>query len=370
MTNKTNTSNGDSHGSRDILCLAPNAAYQVTVLFDSLSLGHVNRATQQTNSLGGKGQNFAVAMHEYYGTAKRVTLLQILGGPTGMQIEAMEAALGFDFITVRTGLATRTCTTCLDKSTGQMTEMVGVSGAIDCESEYVRIATELLQSKEQSPPKALALCGTFPPGLRSTAVAQIVTAKMPGTLVFVDAVQDIQPVLATQCIDILKVNSAEVLSILSNVDSTYEGKEPHEVDLAKAASALASRYSIETVAVTDGPSTAYLASTDACYAFSIPDLLADRKHFLGSVASDTGELVLNPLGAGDTCSAIMLNHLLEGTPMAEAFALGLAAASASCLVLMPNCVFDRSVMARIRDRITVTKLPTQETYSSQFSKLN
>ncbi|KAJ1717888.1 hypothetical protein LPJ61_007077, partial [Coemansia biformis] len=77
----------------------PNPALQITLRLDRVALGDVNRATEQTNSLGGKGQNFAVAAKQYYGSADRVTLLQILGGPTGDQIQAMEDSEGFRTIT-------------------------------------------------------------------------------------------------------------------------------------------------------------------------------------------------------------------------------------------------------------------------------
>ncbi|KAJ1940894.1 hypothetical protein EC988_006907 [Linderina pennispora] len=243
-------------------------------------------------------------------------------------------------------------------STGDMTEMVGVSGLIDehAEEEYEQVATQILQS--ENPPRALALCGTFPPGLQSTTVSRIIQARTEKTLVFVDAVKDIHPVLESKCIDILKVNSGEVLNILSALEPAYQDKTPKDVDLAKVAMELGQRYSIGAVAVTDGPFTAYLANVqdNKAHAFSIPDLLKDREYFLGSDQAPQGHLVLNPLGAGDTCSAVMMNHMLDDKVMVEAFAAGLAAASASCLVPMPNCVFDRKVMERIRGKMTVREI--------------
>ncbi|KAJ2450527.1 hypothetical protein EV183_004235 [Coemansia sp. RSA 2336] len=344
-----------------ILCLAPNPAYQVTVLFDTIALGEVNRATRQTNSLGGKGQNFAIATKQFYGNADHITLLQILGGPTGEQIEAMEVEQGINYRTVKAQLPTRTCTTCLDASTGEMTEMIGVSGSIDhlTESRFVQTGIEMLQDP-RSVPRALALCGTFPPGLSGQAVAKIVSSRIAAnTLVFVDAVKDIQPVLATRCIDILKVNSTEVLSILSAVDSeNYTAQSPH-VDLAQVAMKLGAMFDIGIMAVTDGPSTAYLADTrqKSCWAFQLPDLLAHRDHLVDETTRNNfGHLLLNPLGAGDTCSAVMLNLYLEKLDIVEAFAQGLAAASASCLVQMPNCIFDLSTMHKIRKLITITKV--------------
>ncbi|KAJ1819877.1 hypothetical protein LPJ60_003527 [Coemansia sp. RSA 2675] len=340
--------------SNPILCLAPNAAYQTTLLFDQVSLGQVNRATKQTNSLGGKGQNFAIASLGFTRDSDRVTLLQILGGSTGAQIEALERQQGIDFITVSTSQQTRTCTTCLDTSTGSMTELVGASEAIDpaAATEYEAVALELLQSSH--PPRALALCGTFPPGLCPEQVARIIAAAKSSnnTLVFVDAVKDIQPTLATGGVDVLKINSAE----LASLSSVLQFAAPR--DVVRAAAALANQYSIGVVAVTDGPSAAYLvdAKSSTSYKLRVPDLLMDLDYYLGKPADNSSHLVLNPLGAGDTCSAAMLNSLIDGAPAVDAFALGLAAASASCLVLMPNCVFDHPAMQRIHDRIAITTI--------------
>ncbi|KAJ2340707.1 hypothetical protein GGH92_006144 [Coemansia sp. RSA 2673] len=232
-----------------------------------------------------------------------------------------------------------------------MTELVGVSETIDTNAavEFENTALDILRSSH--PPQALAVCGTFPPGLCPDAVARIIAATKlsNGTLVFVDAVKDIQHTLATGCVDVLKINSSELFALAS-------AHSPG--DVAQAATDLARRFSIGVVAVTDGPSAAYLVDTKSStrYELCVPDLLKDLDYYLGKPADDNGQLVLNPLGAGDTCSAVMLNSLIDGTTAVDAFALGLAAASASCLVLMPNCVFDLCAMQRILARIVITKL--------------
>ncbi|KAJ2080701.1 hypothetical protein H4R24_002892 [Coemansia sp. RSA 988] len=353
----TDESNGSS-----IFCLAPNPSLQITIQFDQILVGEVNRGIWQTNAIGGKGQNLATAIKQYYGNADRVTLLQILGGSIGNQIQAMEDDEGFKCITVRTALSTRTSTTCLDARTGEMTEMVGVSGAIDesTEREYEQRAIEILQKQ---PPRALALCGTFPPGLHASTMANIVKARVAEkTLVFVDAIKDIQPVLATGCIDILKINSIEMANILATVDKTYQDLQPCDIDLAKAASTVGTIFNINTVAVTDGPSMAYLAdkTQGVCYGFTIPDLLKQYTYFVGDTKQsekiqEKESRLLNPLGAGDTCSAIMLSLLLEDMSAVEAFAQGLAAASASCLKATTNSNFDCNVMQRIREQIFITE---------------
>ncbi|KAJ1849053.1 hypothetical protein LPJ73_003823, partial [Coemansia sp. RSA 2703] len=317
------------------------------MLFDSLALGNVNRALKQTSSLGGKGQNFAFATKQLYGYGTRVTLLQILGGSTGSQIETLETAEGLEFITVSTSQATRTCTTCLDAATGQMTELVGLSEPIDpaTATQYVQTAIMILNST--APPKALAICGSLPSGLDPTHIAEIVSSRLTEkTLVFVDSAKHIIPTLQTGNVNIFKVNSDEILDIVKTIDQNFDTDTEDKV--VRAASVVGNMFKIDVVAVTDGPAKAFLVERQngKQWAFSIPDLLADRKYYLADspVEDKNGfeKLVLNPLGAGDTCSAVMLNSILDGMSATDAFALGLSAASASCLVPMPNCVFDRA----------------------------
>ncbi|KAJ1719754.1 hypothetical protein LPJ53_005533 [Coemansia erecta] len=336
------------------------------MLFDSLALGQVNRALKQTSSLGGKGkrhgsQNFAFATKQLYGHGSQVTLLQILGGSTGRQIEALEASEGLKFITISTSQATRTCTTCLDAATGQMTELVGLSDPIDpaAATQYVQTAIQILQSA--APPKALAICGSLPSGLDPAHIAHIASNRqMENTLLFVDSAKHILPTLQTAHANVFKVNSDEILDIVQTIAPDFDTTAADKV--VRAARAVGNMLEIDVVAVTDGPATAYLADRlqDRQWAFSVPDLLADREYYLDDSSindkSEFGKLVLNPLGAGDTCSAVMLNSILDGMSATDAFALGLSAASASCLVPMPNCVFDKAVMRRIRERVLVTEL--------------
>jgi fructose-1-phosphate kinase PfkB-like protein len=73
--------------------------------------------------------------------------------------------------------------------------------------------------------------------------------------------------------------------------------------------------SLEFIAITDGPEQAYAATRDACWQMTLPRL----------------EKILSPIGCGDTCGAVLAGELLAGTAPADAFAAGLAAASANCL---------------------------------------
>jgi len=62
--------------------------------------------------------------------------------------------------------------------------------------------------------------------------------------------------------------------------------------------------------------------------------------------------VVSPLGSGDTASAVFFSEYLAGKPPVEAFASGLAAASASCLT--PRCgEFDQGERDRLRKAIKI-----------------
>jgi len=68
------------------------------------------------------------------------------------------------------------------------------------------------------------------------------------------------------------------------------------------------------VAITDGPHPAQLYSKAAHWKVAMPKIK-----------------VVNPIGAGDTCTGVMLYCIARGMEMPAAFAWGLAAACASCL---------------------------------------
>ena len=68
------------------------------------------------------------------------------------------------------------------------------------------------------------------------------------------------------------------------------------------------------MALTDGPDQAHLFADSAHWRFELPTL----------------DKVVNPIGAGDTVGAVLLQGLIGGDDAPDAFQLGLAAASASC----------------------------------------
>jgi hypothetical protein len=56
--------------------------------------------------------------------------------------------------------------------------------------------------------------------------------------------------------------------------------------------------------------------------------------------------IINPIGAGDTVTAVLLSARVHGVPMPEAFATALAAGTASCMRLQ-GASFDIAVTRRL-----------------------
>ena len=83
--------------SKEILVIGLNPAFQSTLHFEHFRPGKVNRAYRKCNSIGGKGQNFAIACSEW-GEGDKVSVLQLVGGMTGQFIKGYLDELGIHHI--------------------------------------------------------------------------------------------------------------------------------------------------------------------------------------------------------------------------------------------------------------------------------
>jgi len=150
------------------------------------------------------------------------------------------------------------------------------------------------------------------------------SAKKHRIPVLLDAFKDIQPVIETG-VDILKIN-VEELKKLTGCDSLENGIEY-----------CFSHYPVKIAAITAGSENAYLATPDKLWEYRLPAI----------------DQVRNPLGAGDTASAVLFSEYITGTALPEAFANALAAASASCLTF--NCgEFSLETAGSLREKIVIS----------------
>ncbi len=282
-----------------LIAFGANPAWQKTLFFDHFRPGQVNRARDIRAFASGKGINFCRAARCDGRFPAR--LLQFAGGENGAHIERDLAAEALTHRTVRTRNPTRCCITCLCKESGSMTELI--------EPSYPTTLAEMRQildalDAELPGARFAALCGTLPTGTPPSLYVEVAKrVHAAGIPLLVDCFRDIEPVLELGGDMYLKINVEELL-LLTGATSTPQ-----------ALRALFGHYKLAAVAITDGPGQAYLAFEGRLFRYMIPRL----------------KEVINPLGSGDTASAILAAGILSGVALPEAFRRALGAASANCL---------------------------------------
>jgi tagatose 6-phosphate kinase len=322
-----------------LLVVGLNPAWQKTLQFDRFDYGGINRATAASDRVAGKGINCAQALVRLGG---RPTVAQFAGGHTGECVCAGLDHLGILHLTVHTQSHTRVCTTVLSRADRTMTELIEPSGAVS-PTEVAELRRRVMDSLPVC--QAVAICGTYPPGVPATLYADIVRAGCASSaLVVLDACRGVEPALAAGP-SVVKINRTELLGLAGSGDE----------ETVAAARRLLGRFPIGVLAVTAGPDAACLVGRRRAWSFAVPRL-AD---------------VANPLGAGDCATAGLLLHALTawpapdlgGTPLpadevwVEPFRQALACASASCLTTGP-AEFDPRTAAELAPQVRVSELPS------------
>lgn len=306
---------------KQLVAIGLNPALQKALVFAELKVGEVNRARELHQVPGGKGYHFARAANTLQPGSCRVA--HFLGGDSGHFVKRFHERLGIPQIRVDIEQETRTCTTVLDEATGKMTELIEPSPTITAEQ-----AEQMLSAVREYLPQAhgIGLCGTYPPGIDEQFYAMIAREKGEA-LLLLDGYRGVQPTLESGQVDILKINLTEGRALTDRQEAD---------DVAACCREL---YGVQVVALTDGPDTAWLFSDRGGWRYTLPAL----------------ERVANPIGAGDTVAGVMLSRMVEGDPAEDAFAMGLAAASASCLQ-MEGARFTLEQMDDLRQHLVMHPL--------------
>ena len=305
--------------SPEILVFGANPAWQKTLTFPRLTPGAVNRAISLDAYAAGKGVNFcrAAAGHGRC----RTLLFQFSGGENGARHEAALRDEGICFHRIRTAAETRCCLTCLDRTTGEMTELIEPSSPVTPEEATAMTAAF---SRSLADATGAAIVGSLPDGTDPNLYCDIIRLiREKGVPVLIDAAANIVPALDLAEKFILKINCRELQNLTG-------GTSP-----AAALSAARDRWPGAIFVITGGPEAAWLAVGDETYCCKQPQLS-----------------ILSPLGAGDTCSAVLFSELLCGTPLKEAFRIALAAANANCLIPRAG-TFDPETRDAIASRLFI-----------------
>lgn len=279
-----------------IAVFGANPAWQKTLYFGEFRRGQVNRAEKLEFYAGGKGVNFCRAAKCRGAAATR--LYQFSGGANGDLHEAALRSEGIDCRAVHVAAETRCCTTLLDRTGDAMTELIEPSHAPSA-AEIAKMLRVFDAGLDEAAGAAVA--GSLPDGTDKSLYTEVAKlAAKHGKALLVDAVY--APMLDAAGDFILKINLDELKKLTG------------EAEAQTALRAGMERWRRGVLAITDGAGRAYLAAAGEMWRYTIPRIE-----------------VVSALGAGDSCSAVTLSEFLNGKCIVDAFAWGLAAASANCL---------------------------------------
>lgn len=307
-------------GAVRLLAVGLNPALQKTLAFARWERGEVNRARTTLTSVGGKGQQFSRAASQVIPGG--VSLAQFLGGANGARLGEMLGAAGVTQLTVAVPGETRCCHTVLDADRGEATELVEPSLPIPPE-KVAELAARVQAVLAEGAIDALAICGTYPPGVDADFYASLARHK-GRALLLLDSYQGIAATLATGQVDILKLNADEVRSLAARGGSAGAASPPRPVP--EVAREVLAAHPLRWLAVTDGPRTAWLF--EGAREERVAGECRVSRYFEYHLPVVEG--VVNPIGAGDTVAAVFLAQLAAGAAAPGALAGGLAAGSASC----------------------------------------
>lgn len=293
-----------------VLAVCANPAWQKSVRFAQLTRNEVNRAASLRCFGGGKGINVTRVLRRL---GYPVTIGTFLGGHSGDLLEAELRDSGAEVIMERLEREIRTCTTVICEADHSATELIEPSPQVPPET-----AAALRDRLVSACPAAGAVClaGSRMPGVGVDFYADIAAAAhRHGVPLLLDDVKEISAVLATGGVTMLKVNAAELRRIVG-----AESASP----VPAVAASLFNSQRLQWLAVTDGPSQAWLfAGQGRGWCYAVPPIARP----------------VSAIGCGDCVAAIMSRRLSErpsDEAMASCFAEALGCASASCLTETPS----------------------------------
>ena len=286
-----------------ILSAGLTPAWQQILVFDRLRWGEVNRAREVAWCGSGKVLNAGLAVHRLGGPS---LTLAPLGGLPLREIDCEFAELGVPRRWIETRVATRVCTTILDRSTGRITELVENGRPLD-EGELGTFLAAY--AEEAARAEAVVLIGSLPGGAPISLYRDLVACtRCPLVLDFrgegLLSVLDMKPY-------VVKPNREEL-------GQTFGRSLDDDADLLAAMREL-NRRGAQWVVVTQGAGTVWASSAEQAYRFAPPQIAE----------------VVNPIGCGDCLAAGIAWATRRGDSIVDAVRFGIGAAGDNLCRLLP-----------------------------------
>jgi 1-phosphofructokinase family hexose kinase len=294
-----------------ILAAGLSPAWQQIVSFDRFRPGEVNRATQACWTASGKVLNVGVALHSLGAVSRTLSLCG--SGPAGEAMRKDFERLGVDVRWVDTVSLQRVCTTILDESTAQTTELV--ENAPPIMADEVR-AFRAAYGEEVRRASSVVLTGSLPPGAEETLFADLLVGSG------VPAVLDIR---GPSLIAVLPHRPRLVKPNREELEQTVGCSLPDEAAVFDAMRELHTA-GAEIIVVSQGAGPLLALDGEDRYRVHPPAVR-----------------VVNPIGCGDCLAAGLAVALDRGDDIAAALRLGVAAAAMNARELLPARLDARSV---------------------------
>ncbi len=286
-------------------------AYQQILVFDRLRCGEVNRAREAFKCASGKVLNVGLALHHLGGSC---LTLALIGGPEGQSIDREFSSLGIPREWVWTPSSTRTCTTILDRSNGQATELV--ENAAPAEPEQLDSFINAF-TRTAAAARFAVLSGSLPAGTPKSFYRNLIGRT--GARVILDASgEELLAALALKpfCVKPNREELGRTLGRNLTADDDFR-------DALHKLCGLGAQW----VVASQGSKALWACGEGRIRIFHPPEVRA-----------------INPIGSGDCLAAGLAWALREGMEMLDAIIFGMAAAADNAAAMLPG----RLDLARVR----------------------
>ena len=285
-----------------IVCAGLTPAWQQIMCFDGLAVGEVNRAQEVHWCASGKVVNVAVALAHLQ---TPVRCLTVLGGPSGKQIDGELAGLKIERNWVWVDRPTRTCTTLLNRATGDTTELV--------ENAAPLLGEELQSFRERFRAAAddadvVVISGSSPVGTPADLFAELLKTTRARSVL---DIRGPELIAALECKPLfIKPNREELEHTLASPIATSDRLHAVMRELNERGA--------EWVLVSQGKLALWISGHGHIYRVTPPAVR-----------------YVNPIGSGDSLAAGIAWAIAMGKPPLEAVRYGVAAAGDNVGQLLP-----------------------------------
>jgi len=298
-----------------IVTLVPNPSLDKTVVIPGFAKGRIHRTGEMLVLAGGKGCNFARALHTL---GQRSKIIAPIGGYAGQYLLELAAREGLECEGPSVSTELRTCLTIIDPESADEPTEVYEQGAPLEPGTWEELTALVGRYLEEA--TFLAVCGSFPPGISQEDFAALLhRANAAGRLVLLDTYGP--QLLASLQLGpaLLKINQCEAAEMT--------GCEITDPAGALAAAANLQKRGAQQVVITLGKQGAVgLTAAGEAFGWRAP-----------VVAS------VYPTGSGDSFFAGVASGLAQGQRLPEAVRLGIAVGAANTLQMGAGCLELRQV---------------------------